>query len=557
MTVGQFAEAIGRQSSEVIIYLLHQGMACTKNQILPEETVARLAQYFDVSLQGREIVEPSTASTARIETTGIDVRAPIVVVIGHVDHGKTSLLDYIRKTRVALREKGGITQHLGAYKVTTAHGPIVFLDTPGHEAFNLMRRRGIHVADIAILVVAADDGVMPQTVEAIKFAQESHVPIVVALNKIDKVAASRLEEVKTQLTKHGVLVEEWGGDIVCVPISAKEGTGVDKLLEMLSLQAELLELKTTKTGPGIGYVLEAKVEKGRGPVATVILQNGVLRAGDFCIAGTVAGRVTSLVNSGLQRVQEVSSADPVQVSGFDALPQAGDVLRVVSVEEYRQARSQKIHVPSFSPQCDVSSQETINIIIKTDTNSSKDAVVNAVNKIGGKDCKQLALVYAGAGSITENDIALAVTARSTIYGFGVKPEPHVQALAKKMGVIIEAYAVIYQLLDALKAAVEKTRRIEMITKKVGEAVVRKVFNIKSAVIAGCYVKSGKIVKGGTAVVWRGNQKIGEGVIQTLQREKRAMKEVAAGFECGFIAVGLADYQEEDRIECFVQEVKPE
>ncbi len=555
MTVGQLADELHQPVSEVIIFLLREGVACNKNQLLAERLVERVARHFGVAVE-KHVSAVQHVGMQKTVSTGAQVRAPIVVVIGHVDHGKTTLLDYIRKTRVALREKGGITQHLGAYRVETAHGPIVFLDTPGHEAFTLMRQRGVRVADLAVLMVAADDGVMPQTVEAIKYAQEEKVPLVVAINKIDKATSQRVEDVKKQLGRHHVMIEEWGGDVVCVPVSAKEGTGVDKLLEMIRLQAELLELKTTLTGAGIGYVLEAKIEKGRGPVATIILQSGTLSVGDYCCAGHATARITSLVNTAGVRVERILPADPVQASGFDELPQAGDVLRVVDEKEYRQARAKKPYQSSAVAQAGVAAtQEAINIILKADTNSSREALVGAIAKVCEKDCKQLSIVYAGVGPITESDVMLASTARAALYGFGVKPDLQVTALAKKMGVVIENYGVIYHLLDALKAAVEKTRTVEMVTKKIGEAVVRKVFNIKGAVVAGCYVKSGKIVRGGSIVVWRGNDKVGEGEIQTLQREKRSMKEVTAGFECGFIASGVTDYQEDDRVECFVQEAK--
>lgn len=553
MSVGEFADIAGCPSSEIILYLLRQGMVCNRNQILPIKTIKELAAQYNLELiaPSEKVVEDSV-SEVELPTKN-ERRAPIVVVVGHVDHGKTTLLDYIRKTRVALREKGGITQHLGAYAVSTPHGEIIFLDTPGHEAFTTMRMRGVKVADMAILIVAADDGVMPQTIEAIKHAREAKVPIIVAVNKIDKAGLSRLDDIKTQLSKQGLLVEDWGGDVVCVPISAKEGTGIDHLLEMVNLQAELLELKTSSKGPGVGYILESKIERGRGPVGTIILQYGSANVGDFFVAGNIVGRINSLSDYLGKNIKKLGPTIPAQIAGFDELPQAGDVFRIVSQEEYKKARSgqiKKIEVPSH---CEVSG-ESINVILKVDTYSSQDALVSAIQKLATQECKNISIIYAGVGVITESDVMLASTAGARIYGFGIKPEFHVQSLAKRLGVFIGSYFVIYHLLDDLKEFIEASRQPEKVIKKIGEAIILKVFNIKGAAIAGCSVKSGKIIRGAHAVVWRGPSKIGEGKIQTLQREKRSMKEVASGFECGLVITGLVDYQPDDRIECFVEEV---
>ncbi|KKP96045.1 MAG: Translation initiation factor IF-2 [candidate division TM6 bacterium GW2011_GWE2_36_25] len=553
MSVGEFADIAGCPSSEIILFLLRQGMACNKNQVLPVKTIEELAAQYGLEAHVPEAAVEAVESGVEGPTKS-ERRAPIVVVVGHVDHGKTTLLDYIRKTRVAQREKGGITQHLGAYTVATPQGEIVFLDTPGHEAFTTMRMRGVKVADMAILIIAVDDGVMPQTIEAIKHAKGAKVPIIVALNKIDKAGVARLDDIKTQLSKQGLLVEDWGGDVICVPVSAKEGTGVDHLLEMVNLQAELLELKTSSKGPGVGYILESKVERGRGPVGTVILQYGSVKVGDFFMAGNVVGRVNSLTDSDGKPVKVLGPTNPAQIAGFDEVPQAGDVFRIVLQEEYKKARSGQVKKIEMPAHCDVVSDESLNVILKVDTYSSQDALISAVQKLATQECKNISVVYAGVGAITESDVMLASTAGARIYGFGIKPEYHVQALAKRLGVFIGSYYVIYHLLDDLKEFIELTREPEKIIKKTGEAIVLKVFHIKGSIIAGCSVKSGKIIRGSNAIVWRGPSKIGEGKVQTLQRERRSMKEVAAGFECGLVIAGIADYQPDDRIECFVEEV---
>jgi len=555
MSVGQLADSVGQPASEIILYLLREGVVCNKNQVLPERLIVEIAKHYEVELaesieEDSGVDEVILAQDAKAKQKK---RAPIVVVVGHVDHGKTTLLDYIRKTRVAQREKGGITQHLGAYKVNTRHGEIVFLDTPGHEAFMMMRMRGVRVADVAILIVAADDGVMPQTIEAIKYAKEAKVPIIVAINKIDKSEPKRLEEIKTQLSRQDILVEDWGGDVVCVPISAKEGTGVDDLLEMINLQSEMLELKASTSGFGIGYILESKIEKGRGPVGTVILQHGIAKIGDYFVAGGIVGRINSIVDSSGAKIKELHPVNPALIAGFDEIPQAGDIFRIVSHDEYKKNRSEKPNKFKLSQFGEVDSEGALNLIVKADTNSSKDALVAALEKVGAKENKKISVIYAGVGSINESDVMLASTAQARVYGFGVKPEAQVQALAKRLKISIVCLPVIYHLLDDLKDLIKKTRKPKIVTKKTGEAVVLKVFHIKGSTVAGCSVKSGKILRGGKIVIYRDNKKIGEGVIQTLQREKRSMKEVAKDFECGIVSPDFSDYKEGDRIECFVEE----
>lgn len=562
LTVGQLADELGVPASEVIVYLMKQKIICNRNQQLPENIVAELARHF-----GCDAVK--TAAAQKIVATGRSVdqaqlsgdmshRAPVIVVVGHVDHGKTTLLDFIRKTRVAAREKGGITQHLGAYRVKTPQGEVVFLDTPGHEAFMRMRARGIKVADIAIVVVAADDGVMPQTVEAINAARNAGIPMIVALNKIDKADKVRIDIVKQQLSKQGLSLEEWGGDIICVPISAKEGRGVDKLLEMIDLQAEMLELKARATGLGEGFVLETRLEKGRGMVATILLRHGVLRVGDFFVAGPVVGKVSSMMDATGSMIKEVGPSDPVQVAGFDQLPPVGEVLRVVSAQEFKDAqRSIAIGPVQASVGGDATAQQVTTIVLKTDTESSKDALLAAIAKLAAQEKKTVNVVLSGVGSLTESDIEFASTTHAFVYGFGVKPAPYVQMMAKRLGVVLTTHYVIYHLLDDIAKHLKQLDKPEVVTKKIGEAVVRKVFDIKGTIVAGCYVKSGKLVRDGSVVVTRGRHKVGEGAIRTLQRDRRTMKEVAAGYECAFVVEGLNDFQIDDVIECFVQETVAE
>jgi len=553
MTLGDVALQLGVPAGDVILYLLRRGEVFNKNKVLPENTIKELARHYGFDFEIKVDVRAAESTVTAEHADDHVKRAPVVVVIGHVDHGKTSLLDYIRKTRVAQRERGGITQHLGAYKVATAHGNLVFLDTPGHEAFLFMRARGVKIADIAVLVVAADDGIMPQTVEAIRHAREAKVPLVVVINKIDKVEKKRIDEVKAQLSRYDVTVEDWGGDVICLPVSAKTGEGVDTLIETLPVYAELLDLKARVSGPGVGYILEAKMEKGRGVVAAVILQHGVLNVGDYVATGSTVGRINAMVSSMGKQLNVVGPTEPVSLAGFDDLPRAGEVIRVITADEYKTARATgRVRVSEVG--AGESRENAINIILRVDTDSSKEALVLAIEKVAKQQKSDINITQAGVGAITESDIEFAASTGSAIYGFCVKPGSQVLLLAKKLHVPVQTFYVIYHLLDDLSARIEKTRKPEVVEKKIGEAIVRKVFNIKGQVIAGCYVKSGRIVRGCKATIWRDGQKIGEGILQTLQREKRVVKEVAAGFECGFVIDGFNNFNEEDRVECTIESV---
>lgn len=551
MSVADLAVKVDKPITELIMLLLKWGIMSNKNQLLTVDIVSKVADHFGVKTEWP--VQKQQEIKRGIVATGENIkeRLPVVVVVGHVDHGKTTLLDFIRKTRVASREKGGITQHLGAYEAQTPHGNIIFLDTPGHEAFSKMRVRGIKVADLAILVVAADDSVMPQTVESVKRIKEIGIPIVVAVNKMDKVDPSRLDIVKRDLAQYNLMPEEWGGDVVYVPISAKIGSGIDQLLEMIVLQTQLMELKAEFAGPGSGYVLESRLEKGRGPVATLLLQQGVVQVGDYFAAGTTVGKVTSIVDSFGKQLQKVGPSIPVQIAGFEELPQAGDFFEIVS-KEARKAKAttdrkselaaRKMHVEGAK-----------NLIIKTDTNSSKEALLESIAKLSSKSKKGFNIISAGIGAINESDIMLAADTGSEIFSLHVKAEPNANLAAQRAGVVISSYDVIYKLLESLEKIIESTREIKMVRKKIGEAVVRKVFDIKGiGVIAGSYVKEGILNKDCSVVAYRGKQKIGEGKISSLQRDKKTVKEVHSGFECGFMVEGFNDWQPEDRIECFIQ-----
>jgi len=558
MLVGEFAEKIGVPASDVILTLLRSGVMSAKNQRIDKNTVIRLAEHYgarhvDRAPNVQSVIHTGDAYVAREHA--LKTRLPVVVVLGHVDHGKTSLLDYIRRTRVAEKERGGITQHIGAYEAVTPHGNVIFIDTPGHEAFSKIRQRGSRVADIAILVIAADDGIMPQTVEAIKHIKNAKIPVVVAVNKIDKVDPSRIDVIKRQLAQHDLLPEDWGGEVVVVPISAKTGTGVDTLLEMVVLQTQLLELRAEEGTPYRGYVLESKVEKGRGTVATVLGKHGTLNVGDFFICGDVTGKVASLVNSAGILVQSVGPSSPIIVSGFDGQASVGDLFKVVDKEEWRKAKM--ISAPITAPTASMagaaqSEKEIITLIIKTDTNSSREALLDAVEKVAQKSPVPFSIIASSIGYITESDIELAYTTGATIIGLHTKAETNASVLAQRRGVTIQLFDIIYKLLEYLEQYAASKREQEYIKQKVGEAIVLKVFDIKGVgVIAGCRVTEGKCTKDSSVVVWRGKYKIGEGKITSLQREKRSVKEVTSGFECGISVEGLSDFLPDDRIEIFL------
>lgn len=560
MSVDEFAQKAKKPVTDVLVNLLKWGIIATKNQVIGRDIVTRLAQHYELSILKTAIenkVEKKAAVKAPVSSEAmLKVRHPVIVVVGHVDHGKTTLLDYIRNTRVALKEKGGITQHLGAYEVTIPQGTITFLDTPGHEAFSKIRQRGVKAADIVILVVAADDGIMPQTVEAIKHSQAMNVPIIVALNKIDKVDQARVEVIKGQLSQYGLVAEDWGGETICLPISAKFGTGVDQLLDMVALQAELMELRADVKCAATGYVLESRIEKGRGPVATIISQNGTLRLGDYFICEKTTGHISSIVNSYGKRLQTLAPSVPALVAGFDNLPEAGDFFEVVSKSEYLKVRGGDKNLQLLVGRRALH-EGGINLLVKADTHSSLEAIIDGLDRLSKTVPKGFNILRHDIGDVNESDVEFAFNTGAQIIGFNIKVETNAFVLAARRKVTIDVYAIIYKLLESLEKKSESLKEIKMVRTKIGEASVLRIFDIKKiGIIAGCIVKDGRFVRNSFAVIWRGRSKIGEGKILSLQRDKRTVKEVFAGFECGFLVEGITDWQIDDRVECYIDEPKP-
>lgn len=549
MTPEEFADKVHQPTNDVILTLLRWGIIAPKNSMLDEPVVERLAAHYNIAVTHPVVAEEQKEEIFISDKPEVRSRPPVLVILGHVDHGKTTLLDYIRKSRVASREKGGITQHLGAYHVNTKHGGIVFLDTPGHEAFSKIRVRGVKTADIAILIVAADDGIMPQTLEAIKIAKQMEVPIIVAINKVDKVEALRLEVVKRQLADQDLLPEEWGGQVIVMPISAKTGEGVDELLDMIDLQSQMMELSADYAGHAKGFVLESKLEKGRGSVATILLQQGTLKIGDYFIAGSVSGRVSSMIDSYGKQLKEVGPTNPVRVAGFSDLPNSGDFFEVVSKKDSRKPR----HEADQDHRGIVLHEKAIKLVIKTDSNSTKEALLDSIKKVAKKiKHTDIAVLSSGVGDITERDVMFASNTGSAIIGLHVKIEPNATQIAQRMMVSVTLFDIIYKLLEYLQESSDKLKEVKMVQKKTGEAEIRKVFDIKKlGIVAGCAVKEGTFVRTGNVVVWRGKYKVGEGAITSLQRDGKTVKEVHTGFECAFMAEGLTDFAEGDRVECFI------
>ncbi len=543
---------------ELIMHLLKGGVAVTINQMIDVDILKQLAEDFNFPL-----IEPKSDSLQEIDEdvsgdSKMKERLPVVVVLGHVDHGKTSLLDYIRKSSVAAKEKGGITQHLGAYEVKSDSGDFIVIDTPGHEAFPKIRKRGAQVADLAILIVAADDGVMPQTIESIKLIQETGVSVVVAINKMDKVDSSRADVVKQQLSQYGILVEDWGGDVVCAPISAKTGLGIDDLLEMVVLQSQLLELKTSDQGFGRGHIIEAHIEKGRGAVGTLILRYGSVSTGDFFICGSVGGRVTTMVNSDGKKLTSVGPSVPIQVAGFNELPDSGSYFEVVTQSECKKFISsvfKKARMHKFQSQSLVDMQGYY-VILKADTHSSQEALIDAMEKLAQKVGIRLSIVYAGVGEVTEGDVDLAYNTGAQILALHAKASSRAHTLAKKRNVVINTFDIIYKLLEFWQEETKRTEKKEVTMKYVGTAKVLRVFNIKGVgTIAGCAVESGHFVSNGFISVERGDKQIGTAKIRSLQKEKQSVSEVNAGFECGILAEGLNNFKPNDIIKCLIEESK--
>ncbi|MBX9904764.1 MAG: translation initiation factor IF-2 [Burkholderiales bacterium] len=566
ITVGELAHKMSLKAAELIKTLMKLGTMATINQVLDQDTAIILVEEMGHTAKRAKLDEPDAflAESAGQSEVKSESRAPVVTVMGHVDHGKTSLLDYIRRTRVASGEAGGITQHIGAYHVETPRGMITFLDTPGHEAFTAMRARGAKVTDLVILVVAADDGVMPQTAEAIHHAKAGNVPIIVALNKIDKPEANA-ERVKQDLASREVVPEEWGGDTMFVEVSAKTGQGIDSLLERILLQAEVLELKAPRDAPAKGIVVESRLDKGRGPVATVLIQSGTLKRGDIVLAGSVFGRVRALLDEAGKTIESAGPSIPVEVLGLSEVPAAGAEVMVLGDErkareialfrqgKFRDVKLAKQHAAKLEnmfEQMGEGEVKTLSLIIKADVQGSFEGLAHALGKLSTEEVK-VNIVHSAVGGITESDVNLALASKAVIIGFNARADGMARKLAESSGVDIRYYNVIYDAVDEIKAALTGMLSPERKESAVGLVEIRQVFRIsKVGAVAGCYVLEGMIRRGSKVRLLRDNVVIHEGELDSLKRFKDDAREVKAGFECGLSLKNFNDIKEGDQLEVF-------
>jgi translation initiation factor IF-2 len=571
--VRELAQQIGLKPFQLIHDLMDMNIFAAINHTIEPDVAAAICKKhgytFEVEkrekgggVHTRPVVVAEPPPPVNQTKEELKPRAPIVTFMGHVDHGKTSLMDSIRKSRVAAGEAGGITQHIGAYGVVYKGQNITFIDTPGHEAFTAMRARGAKVTDVVVLVVAADDGIMPQTNEAINHARAAKVPIIVAINKVDLVSAN-VDRVKTQLQDKGLTPEDWGGETICVPVSATKGTGIEQLLEMILLQSEIMELKASPTAPARATVIEAQIEPGRGPTATVIVQMGTLKVGQPFICGSFSGKVKSLINDVGENVKEAGPATPVKILGFTGLPNAGDELtamdseksvRTLSEERLADLRNQKLAMPQratleslFDSMGD--GQKSLLLILKCDVQGSAEALAQSLNQIESKKI-DLELIHIGVGPITESDVLLATASNAVIVGFNVKVENQAASAAKREGVQIKLYSIIYELLDQVKEAMVGMLDPEVRESVVGHAEVRQVFELSKGTVAGCFVTDGRIVRTGRARILRRRQAIYDGGLATLRRFQDDVKEVRAGVECGLKLGDFTEYEVGDIVECY-------
>ena len=571
MTVKEFAELIGQRPADIVRKLMDMGQMLTFNQPMHVEAASMIAEEAGVKVEvavekgGEDLLEDITQVQGEVR---LEPRPPVVTIMGHVDHGKTSLLDAIRETKVAEGEAGGITQHIGAYTVTVHGKQVTFLDTPGHEAFAAMRARGAKVTDIVILVVAADDGVMPQTVEAIHHAKAAGVPLIVAMNKIDKPAANP-DRVRNSLSEHGLISEAWGGDTIMVEVSAKQKTGLDQLLEMILLQAEVLELKADPHQLAKGAVVEAKLERGRGPVATVLVQSGTLHVGDAFVVGAFSGKVRALIGHTGAKVQQAGPSVPVEVIGLPGVPSAGDVFQAVKDERIAReiaedrARKQraaelagagKVSLDDLFAKIQEGSVKELSLVIKADVQGSSEALATAVEKLP-TDVVKLRVIHNGVGGITESDVLLAAASNAIIIGFNIRPEPKASDLAEKEHVDVRLYTIIYDALNDIKAAMEGLLEPTLKERVLGRAEVRQVFTVsKAGTIAGCYVIDGTITRASAGVrVIRDNVVVYQGKLGSLRRFKDDVREVQQGYECGIGVENFSDIKTGDVIEAYAIE----
>jgi translation initiation factor IF-2 len=565
ISVADLAHKMSVKAAEVIKTLMKLGQMVTINQVLDQDTAMIVVEEMGHRAKRAKIDDPeSFLEQAEKEDVAAEPRAPVVTVMGHVDHGKTSLLDYVRRTRVASGEAGGITQHIGAYHVNTPRGMITFLDTPGHEAFTAMRARGAKVTDLVVLVVAADDGVMPQTIEAVHHAKAGKVPMVVAVNKIDKPEANP-ERIKQELAQHEVIPEDWGGDTMFVEVSAKTGKGIDQLLESVLLQAEVLELKAPKETPGRGVVIESRLDKGRGPVATVLVQSGTLKRGDVVLAGAVFGRVRAMSDETGATVEQAGPAIPVEIQGLSDVPIAGEEVVVLGDErkareialfrqgkfrEVKLAKQQAAKLDNMFEQMKSGEAKTLSLIIKADVQGSYEALAHALGKLSTDEVR-VNIVHAGVGGITESDVNLALASNAVIVGFNTRADAVARKLIAAHGIDVRYYNVIYDAVDEVKAALSGMLAPERKENVIGLIEVRQVFRIsKVGAVAGCYVLEGLVKRGSQIRVLRDNVVIHSGELDSLKRFKDDVREVKAGFECGLSLKGFEDIKVGDQLEVF-------
>lgn len=562
-----FCEQTEVSTSKVIMTLMKLGIMANINQNLDEDTVTVLADDLGISIHIGNVQEEKAEEGLELfedDENDLKLRSPIITVMGHVDHGKTSLLDAIRKTNVTASESGGITQHIGASEVRINGQKIVFLDTPGHEAFTAMRARGAHITDIAVLVVAADDGVMPQTVESISHAKAAGVPVIVAINKMDKPGANP-DRVKQELSEHGVLVEEWGGDVISVPVSAKTGDGIVNLLEMILLQAEVLELKANPGRLAMGSVIEARLDKAKGPVATLLVTNGTLQSGQSIVAGTCAGRIRLMTDFKGKTIKKAGPATAVEILGLTDVPQAGDEFNAVKedkiardIAEHRAeklreevlARNSSMSLEKLFTRIKEGEVKELNLIIKGDVQGSIGALVSSLEKLNNDEVK-VNIIHTGVGTVTESDIMLAGTSDAVIIGFNVRPSTAVQSMADRDNIEIRTYRVIYDVLDDVENAMKGMLDPEFKEEVLGKVQIRTTFKVPNAgIIGGAYVTEGKVVRNADVRLVRDGIVIHEGKISSLKRFKDDAKEVAQGYECGIGIENYNDIKEGDIIECF-------
>jgi len=567
ITVGDLSREMGVKAGEVIKKLMGMGMMATINQVLDTDTATLIASEFDHQVENVAFnVDSALEIEHQVEDqeTALAPRSPVVTIMGHVDHGKTSLLDAIRSTNVTAQEHGGITQHIGAYHVQVDGRSVTFLDTPGHEAFTAMRARGAKVTDIVVLVVAADDGVMPQTVEAINHARAAEVPIIVAVNKIDRPDAD-IEKVKRGLSEYGLVAEDWGGDTVFAPVSAKTQEGVPHLLEMLLLQADILELKANPDKLARGTIVEAKLDRGRGPVATVLVQEGTLRGGDAFVCGVYYGKVRAMIDDRGRKVDAAPPSFPVEILGLQGVPQAGDSFVAVAdeakarqVAEYRQSKqretelvkSSKVSLEELYDQIKAGDVKELRVVLKADVQGSVEALTEALSRMSTDEVK-LKVIHGSVGGITESDILLATASNAIVIGFNVRPESKGALLAAREGVDVRLYTIIYEAVADVRAAMEGMLEPAFREQTQARVEIRQTFNIAGVgTIAGCYVTEGKIARGHLVRLLRDHVVVFEGKLASLKRFKDDVREVAAGYECGLSLEGFQDIKQGDVIEAY-------